>query len=673
MTDELYTDSAIADLLREFILKDPVMCKTIESFKIYPNGTFLFDPTRDAEIMRLFVEDPARLTAMLRRACIELMAIWFDMQESVIIEKYKHFKVKITDSNRIKFADWGPVWQNIPVAVEALIVSMENEKTYIKKAEAVCRGCGRRANLEVEYYTHLLQNPPRCMNENCSRYKETMDVDPLSLQTGLYRIVTIQQPMEEAKNGNPRTFKCELVDDDVMQVYMGKRKLIVGTFTSFFEKRESTQEILIKAISVQDVTDSEYSIATKDDIAEFKKWVEREDFLQLLCASLAPEVSNDDQTELAKLVTSIAVAGGTRVGRLRGDINCFIVGDPSLAKSKILGFVKYLLDKADFVNGSTATGAGITVAYDQELKAPKAGPIVICSGGVVAIDEITRLPEEDLDKLLQCMEDGMIKYDKGRFNFSVQAETAIIAGANPKNDYYDWDMTIADNINLAAPLLSRFDIWVNLVQKDTPLTVTNKLSHIDEFREIGEEEFIKKHNLIPKQMLRKYYTYIRSLRPTMSREARNLAHNFYTQILEIQQKHGSRNIDIRFYESLLRISTAFAKHYLAQTVTKKHMQLAIDLQKRALASFGMQVERGQTQMNFQQEATSKDAAFDHCFRETQAKFQSEYVDDNDVVQDMIKRYPQFWGSDDDAWKYFDHMYEIKKIIKSRGKFKMTGK
>ena len=159
----------------------------------------------------------------------------------------------------------------------------------------------------------------------------------------------------------------------------------------------------------------------------------------------------------------------------------------------------------------------------------------------------------------------------------------------------------------------------------------------------------------------------------MSKDAHKLRQQFHTRMLEIEQKTGSFPIDTRFYQGLIRIATAYAKHYLSDVVTVEHMQMAIDLQKRALLSFRMEVEKGQINMDLQQKATSKDGAFDHCFREVQGKFQQEFVSDEDVVKDMLERYPDKWKSESEAYKYFNDMWEIKKIVKTGKLYKMAGR
>ena len=371
---------------------------------------------------------------------------------------------------------------------------------------------------------------------------------------------------------------------------------------------------------------------------------------------------------MAKICVGIGCAGGIKKGRLRGDINVLLIGDPSTGKSKILDSVPRVIIKSAFINCATASGAGITIAYDDKLKAPRIGVIPMCHEGVVAMDEMGKLRKEDLKYTQESMEEGRIHYDKGGFDLLAPAETTIIAGANPKHDYYDPDFSIVDNINLTGPIVSRFDIKLNIVMDKNSNTVAAKLKHIDEFREMGEDRFVEKYELIPNSMLLKYFTYIRKQKPKMTDEASKLRQGFFIQILELQQERGSLPIDTRFYEGLYRMGTAIARMHLSKTVTAKHMQMAIDIQKEALETFGMNIAKGDPALSTQLDATNREGAFKHAVKECQSKAQDEFVEDDKIIEEMVSRYKNFFPHEDIAWSYFEKMETNKIILKKKGKY-----
>ena len=251
------------------------------------------------------------------------------------LDTYKHLKVRITDSQKVRFRDWGK-FENTPVAVDAFVISIDSEKTYTKFASAVCRGCGADQELDIHPYTHELSKPPKCKNENCSHYGLVMSIDEKTWSTGPYRIITLQEPMEEAMHGAPIIYTCEIKDDDVRTTFIGQRKKIVGAFTSYINP-DGVNDPLIKAVSVTDASDELIAKASEEDIKEFKEWTKDKTFLQLkLSRSIAPEIYNE---ALAKMTCAISAAGGIKVDTLRGDVHAFLVGNPAVGKSKMLRFV----------------------------------------------------------------------------------------------------------------------------------------------------------------------------------------------------------------------------------------------------------------------------------------------------------------------------------------------
>ena len=65
--------------------------------------------------------------------------------------------------------------------------------------------------------------------------------------------------------------------------------------------------------------------------------------------------------------------------------------------------------------------------------------------------------------LLEAMEQQQISIAKAGVVATLQARTAILAAANPAGGSYDRARTVAENVRLSAPLLSRFDLVFLLV------------------------------------------------------------------------------------------------------------------------------------------------------------------------------------------------------------------
>lgn len=665
MESKTYTDSALCDALKSVISKRPEQIAIIDKLWTIPHPSFFYDPSKDTELLDEFLTSQPRYKRMLKRAILEITKQrhhFFDVKDET--EYINSIKIKFTDSKQVKMGEWGPKYEGVPIATECIIISPGKEQTYTKSAMAKCPGCSDHQPLEVDPYSHKLQKPRRCSNEECSFFKKDLQIDKKSFESGEYKLIQIQEPMDEAKHGAPISYIAEIKDGDVRDTFIGQRKKIIAAFTSVIGE-DGINDILIKTFSVNEATDDYIVKATDAEIKTFKQWVQDKTFLEgKLCPSIAPEIY--DET-LAKLTAALCVTRGTKVDSLSGDIHGLLIGNPAVGKSKILRFVVKMLQKSAYVNGATASGAGITIAYDDKIKGPRIGPLPLCDGGIMALDEIGKLRKEDLKYTLESMSDGTIHYDKGGFDIWTNARTPILAGANPKYDYYDFGHSIVDNINLIGPLISRFDIIINIIRIMDDKNTKARMNHIDDFRELGEEEFVRKYKLIPSKLLIKYFTYVRALKPKMTKEASKKRQEFFTRIQKIQQAKGSLPIDERFYEGLYRISTAIAKLLLSETVTVDHMQKAIDIQRDALATFKMILAEGDTAFNMQEEATTKEGALKHCVKEVQAKQQEEYVSYDDIIEEMRSRYPKLFPSENAANDYFEKVEE-EVLLKNNRKY-----
>lgn len=666
MEEITYTYSGLSDTIKRELQKHKEQIKILDSLLFIKNPIYGFDPTISPKLVSALLYNEVLFKRALKRAIMEIIEQRYPSDNAEERTKFiNSVTIRYLDSLKIKMGKWSSEFENMPVSTECVVISVGKEQTYTKYAECVCYGCGHVVELTVDRYTHALQEPSKCLKENCDHKGRDMQINEKAYKTGPYKLITIQEPMDEAKHGSPKVFTCELKDNDVQTTFISQKKRIIGAFTSIIDS-SGVNDILIKTTTMNPLVDEGRYLPTKEELKLFKSWIKDPSFIPLkLARSIAPEIYNET---LAKILMAVCVAGGEKVGRLRGDINGLLIGDPSVGKSKILDFVTEMLEISMSVNGATATGAGITIAYDDKIKAPRVGAIPQCHTGVLSIDEFGKIRKEDLKYTLQSMEDGKIYYDKGGYDLDVLAETTIIAGENPKHDYYDPDFSIVDNINLPGPIISRFDLKVNMMTEKDINVVEKKLKHIDELRKIGLDAFVKKHDIIPAELIKKYFTHARRLHPQMTDEASDLGRKFYLEILELQQKRGSLPIDTRFYEGLIRIATAYAKLLLVETVTEEHMQLAINLQKEALGTFWMSVTKGETQFNLMQAATTKEGAFKHAVKEAMKKAKSELVTDEDIVGEMLSRYANFFRDDDGAWTYFTKMEEQKIILKTKGKY-----
>ncbi len=171
----------------------------------------------------------------------------------------------------------------------------------------------------------------------------------------------------------------------------------------------------------------------------------------------------------------------------------------------------------------------------------------------------------------------------------LNARAAVLAAGNPKYGRYDFEKTIADNINLPPTILSRFDLI--FIMRDVPDVEQDRrmARHI-----LGVHKDVEKVKpIIPPEMLRKYISYARRyVRPRLTEEARKLLEDFYVMM---RRSGGSKSpipITARQLEALVRLAEAHAKMALKPVVTLEDAEEAIRLMSKMLSTVGIDVETG---------------------------------------------------------------------------------
>lgn len=184
----------------------------------------------------------------------------------------------------------------------------------------------------------------------------------------------------------------------------------------------------------------------------------------LLVRSLCPSIIGHHAVKAGIL---LCLLGGTpsanpqadRGSTIRSNSHILIVGDPGTGKSQMLNAATQLAARSVYVGGNTASATGLTVTLSKEEGGEtgiEAGALVLADQGVACIDELDKC--KHLDGLLEAMEQQQVSIAKAGVVASLPARCSVIAAANPKHGSYNMSKSVAENLNMARPILSRFDL-----------------------------------------------------------------------------------------------------------------------------------------------------------------------------------------------------------------------
>jgi replicative DNA helicase Mcm len=356
-------------------------------------------------------------------------------------------------------------------------------------------------------------------------------------------------------------------------------------------------DIAIEANNIQPLEESFEDLSVSEE--------ETKDILELaadpniykrLSMSISPSVYGYNEIKEAIL---LQVFGGIKKkksdgGQSRGDIHILLVGDPGVAKSVLLKFTSTVAPRGRYVSGKAATSAGLTAAVvkDEFLRgwSLEAGAMVLSNKGMVCVDEIEKMNEQDRSTMHEAMEQQTVTISKANIHATLRAETSVLAAGNPKLGRFEPYTPIPQQIDISPALLSRFDVIFVIRDLPNPKQDEAIASHV---LEEHQQEVIR--DIIEPKLFRKYVAYAKQkIKPKLSKEAADEIKDFYIRLRNqsVRTDTDIKPIPItaRQLEGIIRLSEAHAKMRLSDEVTRDDAKKAIHLLQTSLSQVGYDEE-----------------------------------------------------------------------------------
>jgi len=396
-----------------------------------------------------------------------------------------------------------------------------------------------------------------------------------------HQVLELADEPGENMGANSHTVPVHLYRDEAGGIMPGDRIRVNGKITTDMARSDGNNKIRTsrpwrvegRAVDSEEVAFSE---VTPERVEDIEALAQDDDVVQKLIDSIAPNIVTDGRGDMHKLAILLQMFGGVKRNNRRGDLNVFLVGSKGTGKSQMLSHAAELAPKSVQASGKGATAAGLTATATQSQHGGwmlDAGALVLASGGMASIDEFDKMSDGARKSMHEAMEDQRVPINKAGINTVLPTETAILAAANPMGGEFDRQLPLTEQINLEAPLISRFDLIFGLIDDQD--------ADWDRMVATSQYESEDKTGPVEDSLITEYVAHARqTVCPTF--EDDTVKQTLVDWYVEQREKHADTeglNLGPRTNDALRRLAEASARMRLSDTIKMQDAERAIELKK----------------------------------------------------------------------------------------------
>lgn len=380
------------------------------------------------------------------------------------------------------------------LTVSGIVTRVTEVKPRVAAAVYTCHGCGYEVYQEVTGRSYM--PVMTCPTQNHQRGEDSQLVaNYTACKYVKYQELKLQEPADQVPIGSiPRTINVKLngemtrtcTSGDIVKIsgiflpmpFTGYRAMKAGFLADTF--LEATHVLQSRKTYADEFIDEE----TKAQLEALRG---DNDLYNRLAKSIAPEIFGSVDVKKALLLLLLGAPPKKLPDgmRLRGDLHICLMGDPGVAKSQLLKHITKVAPRAVYTTGKGSSGVGLTAAVMRDPVTNElmleGGALVLADMGIACIDEFDKMNEVDRTAIHEVMEQQTVSIAKAGITTSLNARASVLAAANPAYGRYNKHKSPAENINLPAALLSRFDLLfllLDIPKSGQDLQLARHVTHV---------------------------------------------------------------------------------------------------------------------------------------------------------------------------------------------------